>query len=129
MSADEKAIALARVAARAADKALGVDQVALDVSGQLPLTDVFLLVTCRNERQVSAIAREIEDALILDGAKPVRREGRADGRWVLLDFSDIVVHIFHEEERTYYQLERLWRDAPVVDLQVPEAPAAPGDAE
>ncbi|SDS56954.1 ribosome silencing factor [Agrococcus carbonis] len=125
MSADDKAIALARAAARAADRALGVDQVALDVSGQLPLTDVFLLVTGRNERQVSAIAREIEDALLLEGAKPVRREGRADGRWVLLDFSDIVVHIFHEEERTYYQLERLWRDAPVVDLELPEHPAAP----
>lgn len=123
MSADEKAIALARVAARAADKALGVDQVALDVSGQLPLTDVFLLVTGRNERQVSAIARDIEDALHPEGAKPVRREGRADGRWVLLDFSDIVVHVFHEEERTYYQLERLWRDAPVIDLQLPEHPA------
>lgn len=127
MSADEKAIALARVAARAADTALGTDQVGLDVSGQLPLTDVFLLVTGRNERQVSAIAREIEDALLPEGAKPVRREGRADGRWVLLDFSDIVVHVFHEEERTYYQLERLWRDAPVVDLQLPEHSAP--DAE
>ncbi|MCR8671158.1 ribosome silencing factor [Agrococcus sp. HG114] len=122
MSADQKAIDLARSAARAADKALAVDQVALDVSGQLPLTDVFLIATGRNERQVSAIAREIEDALILDGAKPIRREGRADGRWVLLDFSDIVVHVFHEEERTYYQLERLWRDAPVVDLQLPAPP-------
>ncbi|WP_306232837.1 ribosome silencing factor [Agrococcus beijingensis] len=128
MSADARAIALARTAALAADKALATDQVALDVSGQLPLTDVFLIATGRNERQVSAIAREIEDALIVDGAKPVRREGRADGRWVLLDFNDIVVHIFHEEERTYYQLERLWRDAAVVDLQLPEAPA-PAQAE
>ena len=124
MSADQRAVALARAAARAADKALAVDLVGLDVSGQLPLTDVFLIATGRNERQVSAIAREIEDALILDGAKPVRREGRADGRWVLLDFSDIVVHIFHEEERTYYQLERLWRDAGVIDLHLPEAPSA-----
>ncbi|WAC66081.1 ribosome silencing factor [Agrococcus sp. SL85] len=120
MSADERSIALARAAARAADKALATELVGLDVSGQLPLTDVFVLATGRNERQVSAIAREIEDQLILDGAKPLRREGRADGRWVLLDFSDIVVHVFHEEERTYYSLERLWRDAPVVDLQVPE---------
>ena len=124
MSADQRAVSLARAAARAADKALAVDLVGLDVSGQLPLTDVFLIATGRNERQVSAIAREIEDALIIDGAKPVRREGRADGRWVLLDFSDIVVHISHEEERTYYQLERLWRDAGVIDLQLPEAPSA-----
>ncbi|GAA3598057.1 ribosome silencing factor [Agrococcus terreus] len=124
MSADERAIALARAAAAAADKALATELVGLDVSGQLPLTDVFVLATGRNERQVSAIAREIEDQLILDGAKPVRREGRADGRWVLLDFNDIVVHVFHEEERQYYQLERLWRDAAVVDLQVPEHPAA-----
>src|SRR5687767_5857180 len=114
MSADERAIALARAAAAAADKALATELVGLDVSGQLPLTDVFVLATGRNERQVSAIAREIEDQLILDGAKPVRREGRADGRWVLLDFNDIVVHVFHEEERQYYQLERLWRDAAVV---------------
>ena len=120
MSADERAIALARAAAAAADKALATELVGLDVSGQLPLTDVFVLATGRNERQVSAIAREIEDQLILEGAKPLRREGRADGRWVLLDFSDIVVHVFQEEERTYYSLERLWRDATVVDLQVPE---------
>lgn len=126
MSADEHSIALARTAARAADKAFGTDQVCLDVSGQLPLTDVFLIITGRNERQVSAIAREIEDALLPAGAKPVRREGRADGRWVLLDFSDIIVHVFHEEERTYYQLERLWRDAGVIDLQLPEQPATLG---
>lgn len=124
MSADERAIGLVRAAAAAADKALAVDLVGLDVSEQLPLTDVFLIATGRNERQVSAIAREVEDRLLEEGAKPVRREGRADGRWVLLDFSDIVVHVFHEEERTYYQLERLWRDAPVVDLQLPEPPAA-----
>lgn len=121
MSADERAIALARAAAAAADKALATELVGLDVSGQLPLTDVFVLATGRNERQVSAIAREIEDQLILDGAKPVRREGRADGRWVLLDFNDIVVHVFHEEERQYYQLERLWRDCPVIPLALPAA--------
>ena len=123
LSADARAIDLARAAAAAADGALATDLVGLDVSGQLPLTDVFLIATGRNERQVSAIAREVEDRLHELGAKPVRREGRADGRWVLLDFSDIVVHVFHEEERTYYQLERLWRDAPVVELQLPEPPA------
>ncbi|WP_430592772.1 ribosome silencing factor [Humidisolicoccus flavus] len=120
MTASASSIQFVQAAAVAADKALATDLVALDVSEPLPLTDIFLIATGRNERQVSAIAREIEDELIPLGAKPVRREGRADGRWVLLDFSDFVVHVFHEEERAYYQLERLWRDCPVIPLEIPE---------
>lgn len=123
MTATERAIALTQVAARAADSKQGDDLVALDVSGPLPLTDVFLLVTGRNERNVQAIASEIEDRMIEAGAKPLRREGRAEGRWILLDFGDIVVHVFHEEERLFYSLERLWKDCPAIPLTLGENPA------
>ena len=130
MAASERARELLRVAALAADSKQGEDLVALDVSGPLPLTDVFLLVTGRNERNVVAIAGEIEDKLLEAGAKPLRREGRAEGRWILLDFGDLVVHVFHEEDRMYYSLERLWKDCPVVPLAVASAQAeSPADAE
>jgi len=124
VTATDRAIDLAKVAARAADDKQGVDIVALDVSGPLPLADAFVLVTGRNERNVQAIASEVEDRMIEAGAKPLRREGRAEGRWVLLDFGDVVVHVFHEEERLYYSLERLWKDCPVIPLDLPaHAPA------
>jgi len=119
VAASERARELLRVAALAADSKQGEDLVALDVSGPLPLTDVFLLVTGRNERNVISIANEIEDKLIESGAKPLRREGRSEGRWVLLDFGDLVVHVFHEEDRMYYSLERLWKDCPVLPLDLP----------
>jgi ribosome-associated protein len=118
VTATDRAIALTQVAAAAADSKQGADLVALDVSGPLPLTDVFLLVTGLNERNVQAIAAEIEDRLFEAGAKPLRREGRAQGRWILLDFGDIVVHVFHEEERLFYSLERLWKDCPAIPLAV-----------
>lgn len=123
MTASDRAIALVQVAARAADAKQGDDLVALDVSGPLPLTDIFLLVTGRNERNVQAIAGEVEDRMIEAGAKPLRREGRAEGRWILLDFGDVVVHVFHEEERLFYSLERLWKDCPVIPLTLSEHPA------
>ena len=113
-----------RVAATAADSKGGEDLVALDVSGPLPLTDVFLLVTGRNERNVLAVAGEIEDKLIEFGAKPLRREGRQEGRWVLLDFGDLVVHVFHEEDRMYYSLERLWKDCPAIPIELAVTRAA-----
>ncbi|MCU1549709.1 MAG: Ribosomal silencing factor RsfS [Glaciihabitans sp.] len=119
MTASPRALDLVKVAAIAADSKQGEDLVALDVSGPLPLTDVFLLVTGRNERNVLAIAAEIEDKLIEFGAKPLRREGRQEGRWVLLDFGDIVVHVFHEEDRMYYSLERLWKDCPAIPIELP----------
>lgn len=116
MSATEQALAHLAIAASAADDKGGVDPVALDVSGPLPLTDIFYIVTGRNERNVSAIAGEIEDKLIATGVKPLRREGKAEGRWVLMDFGDLIVHVFHEEDRMYYGLERLWKDCPVLTL-------------
>ena len=119
MTASDRALDLVRIAAAAADAKSGEDLVALDVSGPLPLTDVFLLATGRNERNVQSIAGEVEDKLNEAGVKTLRREGRAEGRWVLLDFGDLVVHVFHEEDRMYYALERLWKDCPVVPLDLP----------
>jgi ribosome-associated protein len=124
VTASKRALELVKVAANAADAKQGEDLVALDVSGPLPLTDVFLLVTGRNERNVVAIAGEIEDKMIEAGAKPLRREGRQEGRWVLLDFGDIVVHVFHEEDRMYYSLERLWKDCPAIPIELPVANSA-----
>ena len=121
MTASDHARELVAAAAAAADAKQAIDPVALDVSGTLPLTDAFLLVSGRNERNVLAIAGEIEDKLSEIGAKPLRREGRSEGRWVLLDFGDLVVHVFHEEDRLYYQLERLWRDSPVIPVELAAA--------
>jgi ribosome-associated protein len=118
VTATQHALELLRTAANAADSKQGADLVALDVSEPLPLADIFLLVTGRNERNVVAIAEEIEDKLLEIGTKTLRREGRAEGRWVLLDFGDLVVHVFHEEDRLYYSLERLWRDCPVIPLEL-----------
>ncbi|MCU1443884.1 MAG: Ribosomal silencing factor RsfS [Cryobacterium sp.] len=119
MTASAHALELLALAAIAADSKAGEDLVALDVSNPLPLADVFLLVTGRSERNVVAIAGEIEDKLIEAGHKPLRREGRAEGRWILIDFGDLVVHVFHEEERVYYGLERLWKDCPVIPIELP----------
>lgn len=124
MTASEHARELARIAAAAADSKQAEDLVALDVSGPLPLTDIFLLASGRNERNVLAVASEVEDKLNEAGVKTLRREGRSEGRWVLLDFGDLVVHVFHEEDRMYYSLERLWKDCPVVPLGLPEHSAA-----
>ena len=135
MTATQRALDLVRLAATAADDRSGFDLVGLDVSENLPLTDAFLLVSGRNERMVQSIAEEVEDRLREDcGQRVLRREGADLGRWVLLDFGDIVVHVFHEEDRLYYSLERIWRDAPVIDLELPEhgaddAAADAADAE
>jgi ribosome-associated protein len=107
-------VELALAAAQAAADKLAHDILLLDVSEQLVITDVFLLASAPNERQVLAVVDEIEERLREMGAKPVRREGEKDGRWVLLDFADIVVHVQHQEERVYYALERLWKDCPVI---------------
>jgi len=116
VAATQIAIDLAKAAAAAAEDKLASKVVAIDVSEQLALTDIFVLASAPNDRQVSAIVEGVEDRLRELGVKPVRREGERDGRWVLIDFSDIVVHVQHEEERDYYQLERLWKDCPAIDL-------------
>ncbi|WP_337005165.1 MULTISPECIES: ribosome silencing factor [unclassified Microbacterium] len=125
MQSPETAEEMLRLAAQAAIDKGGENLVALNVSEPLPLVDIFLLVTGNSERNVAAIADEIEDRLIEAGHKRVRREGRAEARWVLLDFGDLIVHVFHQEERVYYGLERLWKDCPVVPIDVAEPAADP----
>ena len=116
MTATDRATELIRTAAQAASDKLAEDIVAFDVSEQLVITDAFLLCSGTNDRQVKAIVDEVEDRLRAVGAKPLRREGERDGRWVLIDYSDIVVHVQHREERAFYALERLWRDCPLIEL-------------
>jgi ribosome-associated protein len=122
LTATPKAIQVANIAAAAAADKLGENIIALDVTEPMPLTDVFLLASGRNERQVAAIADEIEFKLLEAGVKYLRREGKETGRWILLDFGDVICHIMHEEDRMYYSLERLWKDCPVVKLDA--VPAA-----
>ena len=96
----------------------------MDVSERLALADIFLIASAPSERQVNAIVDGIEDELSKFELKPIRREGRSGGRWVLLDYGDIVIHVQHEEDRVFYALERLWKDCPVVDLQLGEDTSA-----
>ena len=128
MPASEHAAELGLAAAQAAADKLASDILLLDVSEQLVITDVFLLASAPNDRQVKAVVDEIEDRLRELGAKPVRREGTQEGRWVLLDFADIVVHVQHEEERVFYALERLWKDCPVIPFVDRDVERAAGRA-
>ena len=117
MTASDRANQLVQIAADAAAEKLAENIIAYDVSEQLIITDAFLLCSAANDRQVRAIVDEIEKRLREDAdLKPVRREGEREGRWVLLDYADIIVHIQHEEDRVYYALERLWKDGPEMDL-------------
>jgi ribosome-associated protein len=116
VTATDRAVELVVVAARAASDKLASQIVAFDVSDQLAITDAFLIASASNDRQVKAIVDEVEGKLREVGAKPLRREGERDGRWVLIDYGEMVVHIQHEEERQFYALERLWRDCPSIEL-------------
>jgi ribosome-associated protein len=116
VTATDRAVELIVTAARAASDKLAGQIVAFDVSDQLAITDAFLIASGSNDRQVKAIVDEVEEKLREVGAKPLRREGERDGRWVLIDYGDVVVHIQHEEERQFYALERLWRDCPSISL-------------
>ena len=122
MTATERAITLAQAAAQAAADERAEDITLLDVSDQLAITDAFVIVSAPNDRQVRAIVDGVEEALRELGSKPMRREGERDGRWVLLDFVDIVVHVQHTEERGFYALERLWKDCPVIVWVDKDAP-------
>jgi ribosome-associated protein len=123
VTATDTARDLALTAAAAAADKLASDIVLIDVSERLALTDVFVIATGSSERQVEAIVDEVEARMRAVGAKPLRREGRRDDRWVLLDYAEIVVHIQHTEERAFYALERLWRDCPTIPFTPDEAPA------
>lgn len=121
MTASKEALKIAQIAAQAAADKVAENLVALDVTNPMPLTDIFLIVSGRNERQVMAISDGIEDKLLENGVKLIRREGKSSGRWILLDFGYVIVHVMHEEERMYYSLERIWSDCPVVPLELVSA--------
>ena len=119
MTATRRAIELVEIAAAAAADKLATDIIAYDVSEQLVITDAFLLCSASNDRQVRAIVDEIEEKLRRVDARPVRREGERESRWVLLDYIDVVIHVQHAEERVFYALERLWKDCPRIPLPEP----------
>jgi ribosome-associated protein len=116
VTATDHALELVNAAALAASDKLAQRIIAFDVSEQLAITDAFVLASASNDRQVRAIVDAVEEQLRELGAKPIRREGERDGRWVLIDYGDVVVHVQHEEERQFYALERLWRDCPTIKL-------------
>ena len=115
---------MARVAAQAAADKMATTSSLLDVCEQLVITDCFVIASAPNERQVEAIVDAVEEKLRARGVKPVRREGEREGRWVLLDFVDVVVHVQHTEERGFYALERLWKDCPRVEFAEARVAAA-----
>ena len=124
MPASKSVTALTQIAARAVAEKFGTEMVAIDLSDQMVLSEVFLIATGANIRQVDAIADEVEEKLREIGEKPARREGTDE--WILLDYSDLVVHIQSSELRRYYMLDRLWNDCPTIELDVVRENAANG---
>ena len=122
LHADGREIAV--TAARAAAAKQAADVTILDVHGLIVITDYFVIASGETDRQVKTILEEVERAVRDLGEKPVRREGDADSGWVLLDYIDVVVHVFAQQEREYYDLERLWRDAPRLGWNGSEQAAA-----
>ncbi|WP_062378605.1 ribosome silencing factor [Demequina pelophila] len=118
MAATEHALELTRVAARAADDKKAHSIVALDVSGLSPMADTFVIASASNERQVVAIAEAVEEELAKHDAHALVREGVREGHWALLHFADLTVHVMHDEDRAYYELERLYKDCPVIALDL-----------
>ena len=126
MPATDHAVALTRTAARAAAEKKAGDIVAIDVSERLVLTDVFLILSGDNDRQVRAIVDAINEAMLKAGAKRRLREGLEEAHWVLIDYTDVIIHVQQGEDREYYELERLWKDCPPIEL--PEDVLTPVDA-
>jgi ribosome-associated protein len=114
MAVGKRTIELTKIAATALADKLGSEIVAIDLSEQLVLNQVFLLVTGNNEPQLQALSDEVQKKLAEAGEKPARKEG--SGAWILLDYTDLVVHIQSVELRNYYMLDRLWNDCPKIDL-------------
>jgi len=131
LPASERALELALAAAQAAADKKANDIVILDVADQLVITDAFILASAPNERQVLAIVDAIEERLVglPEKAKPARREGERAGRWVLLDYVDVVVHVQHSEEREFYSLDRLWKDCPRIPFVDKDLVDVPGRSD
>jgi len=119
---------IALLAAEAASEKKATDVVVLDVAQTIVITGYFVVATGSSDRQVRSIADEVEDQLReTAGVKPIGREGEREGKWVLLDFGDVVVHVFQPDERDFYRLDKLWADAPRVPL--PDAADATPQAQ
>ncbi|WP_316667366.1 ribosome silencing factor [uncultured Propionibacterium sp.] len=129
MSATERALRITRAAAAAAQDKLAENVEAFDVSEQLAIADVFLILSGRTERQVGAIVDAVEDRLLELRERPLRREGYGTNRWVLLDYGDLVVHAMHADDRAAYGLERLWRDCPAIGLEAVPDDAVPASGD
>ncbi|ALG85375.1 ribosome silencing factor [Gordonia phthalatica] len=117
MTASPEALEMVTIAALAAEDKVATDIIAIDVSDTLVITDAFLIASADNERQVNSILEEIEDKLREAGHKPLRREGTREGRWALLDYGELIVHVQHDDERDFYGLERLWNDCPRIEIE------------
>jgi ribosome-associated protein len=124
ISATAEAIEAALAAAAAIDDKKGLDIALLDISELLVVTDVFVIASGTSTRHVRTLGDEVEAQLKTSlGRQPLRREGREYSRWLLLDYGDLVIHVFDQETRDYYQLERLWADAPVIEYEPASAEA------
>jgi ribosome-associated protein len=121
LTASARALELAQIAAQAASDKLAENIVAIDVTERHALNDVFLIASSRNERQTPAIADEISAKLLEAGVKLLRQEGKAAGTWIVLDFGDIQCHVMQEESRMFYEIERLWKDCPFIQLDLQDA--------
>ncbi|MBM7366476.1 ribosome silencing factor [Gordonia hydrophobica] len=117
MTASPEALEMVTIAALAAEDRVATDIIAIDVSDTLVITDAFFIASADNERQVNSIIEEIEDKLRESGHKPLRREGTREGRWALLDYGEVIVHVQHDDERDFYGLERLWNDCPRIEIE------------
>lgn len=118
---------MAATAAHAAQDKLASNIAAIDVSDVLAITEVFVLASADNERQVGSIVDEVEDQMTAQGFEPQRREGNRENRWVLLDYGNIVIHVQRTDQREHYGLDRLYHDCPLVDIEGIEPPERPGD--
>ncbi|WP_294165450.1 ribosome silencing factor [uncultured Corynebacterium sp.] len=118
---------MAETAAHAAQEKLATNIAAIDVSDVLAITEVFVLASADNERQVGSIVDEVEDEMTKQGFEPQRREGNRENRWVLLDYGNIVVHVQRNDQREFYGLDRLYHDCPVLEIEGIEAPERPGE--
>ena len=118
---------MAETAAHAAQEKLATNIAAIDVSDVLAITEVFVLASADNERQVGSIVDEVEDEMTKQGFEPQRREGNRENRWVLLDYGNIVVHVQRNDQREFYGLDRLYHDCPAPEIEGIEAPERPGE--
>lgn len=126
MTVSDESRRLAGIAALAADEKQASNIAVIDVSDVMAISDIFVVASADNERQVRAIVEEVEDRLTEAGAEPLRREGNRENRWVLLDYGIFVVHVQREAEREFYGLDRLYRDCPLIEVEGVEAPERPG---